>query len=66
MQPSREALPYLVHNLGLLLDSRDREVSSTNLLGDTSSFTLLNVSLTNLIDGASDQRTTTTAFHDTR
>jgi hypothetical protein len=60
------ALAYLVYNLGLLLDSRDREVSSTNLLGDTSSFTLLDVGLTNLIGRASDQQTATWALCDTR
>ena len=38
----------LVHDGSLGLDGLDGEVRCTNLLGDTSSFTLLDVRLTNL------------------
>ena len=41
-------LAVLIHDGSLLLDSLRREVSSTNLLGDTAGFTLLDVGLTDL------------------
>ena len=41
-------LAILVHNSSLLFDSLGREVSSTNLLCDTTGFTLLDIGLTDL------------------
>lgn len=39
---------YLVEHLSLGLDSLHREIRRTDLLGDTTSLTLLNIGLTNL------------------
>ena len=39
----------LVDDSGLLADGIDREVCRTNLLRDTTGFTLLNIGLTNLV-----------------
>ena len=38
-----------VDNLGFRLNGIDGEIRSTNLLGDTSSFTLLHIGLSNLV-----------------
>jgi hypothetical protein len=43
-------LAILVDNIGFLLDGLDREVGRTDLLCDTTGFTLLDVGLANLVE----------------
>lgn len=43
-------LYYLIDNGSFLFDGIHREVSSTNLLGDTSSFTSLNICLADFVE----------------